>query len=174
MASTICETDNCLRAICCFWQRCGAFLNGRSALLRHILSREMKDRNKFTHISKLYGYSWCLQDFDEDVLMIKVQTERYKVPGKEVEFSHGIWFNRKTKFVTVRQRNFTFSVRPYCPHWFVIKTELYKNVFQTGRIWKLRLFVFVWTENILSVFRVKALVSYSPRRSVNGTSYDFF
>ena len=37
----------------------------------------------------------------------------------------------------------------YRPHLLVMKMQLLENALQTGEIWKRRLFVFVWRENIL-------------------------
>ena len=49
---------------------------------RKILSREMKDYNNFTHISNTVDIHNVCGTLDEDILMIKVRTERDKGPKK--------------------------------------------------------------------------------------------
>ena len=49
--------------------------------------------------------------------------------------------------VVIWKRSFFVHIRvPFTP---VTKTELLENAFQTGEIWKCRLRILVWTENIL-------------------------
>ena len=47
-----------------------------------MLSREMKDYNKFTHISSTVDIHSVRGTLDENILMIKVRTERDKSPKK--------------------------------------------------------------------------------------------
>ena len=51
-------------------------------VVRKILSREMKDYNKFTHISKLWISIVFAGTLNEDILIIKVRTERDNSPKK--------------------------------------------------------------------------------------------
>ena len=53
---------------------------------RKILSREMKDYNNFTHISNTVDIHSVCGTLDEDILMIKVRTERDKSPKWSLEF----------------------------------------------------------------------------------------
>jgi len=63
---------------------------------------------------------------------------------------------------TLRRRDlkthnsFLSTVRP-------MKTELFENVLQTGGIWKRRLWVFVWTKNILKRTFSNTIGSGEPR-----------
>ena len=54
-------------------------------------------------------------------------------------YAGGIW-----------NRSLIFTVRPPRPHLSVTKTEIFENALITGVIWKRRLCVSVWTENILN------------------------
>ena len=48
--------------------------------LKKILSREMKECNKITHFLLLWIFFVCVESSDENILLIKVRTERDKGP----------------------------------------------------------------------------------------------
>ena len=69
-------------AICYFWTRCGGFLNGRSTLYE----RSCQERWEITTTLHTFLTLWISTVFagtlDEDILIIKVRTERDKSPKK--------------------------------------------------------------------------------------------